>query len=770
MSHTWKFFRAGGFDQVKLDTGADLMHLDQLDQKLWVALACPTRGLEFDNRTLDLIDTDHDARVRAPEVIAATKWATAMLKNPDDLLKGSPTLPLAAINDATPEGKQILSSAKQILANLGKKDAAAIGLEEVSDTAKIFAATHFNGDGIIPADAAGDDATKAVINDIMACLGIENDRSGKPGIGQAKADLFFAEAVAHSNWWKQAEGDQNILPLGEATAAAAAAVRAVKAKVEDFFARCRIAAFDARAIAALNREEKEYLALAAKDLTITSAEIAALPLAQIAAGKALPLVEGVNPAWAAALAALQAAAVKPLLGDKTALTEAEWNALLARIAPFEAWSAGKVGAAVEKLALKRVREILAGDAQAKISALIAQDKALEPEANAIAAVEKLIRFHRDLYTLCVNFVSFKNFYSRKTPAIFQAGRLFLDQRSCDLCLTVEDAGRHAAMAGLAGAYLAYVDCVRKATGEKLSILAIFSQGDDENLMVGRNGIFYDRKGRDFDATITKIVANPISLRQAFWAPYKKLVRFVEEQVAKRAAAADAAATANLQSAATATAGGKPAPSKIDTGTLAAIGLVLTTLMGAIGAIVAKIFGLPLWQIPVVLVGLMLAISLPSVVMAWLQLRKRNLGPILDANGWAVNAKAKMNVPFGASLTQIATLPPGSQRDLVDPFAEKKKPWGLYLLLLIAAGILFLALGWYLGKLDTVLPAKATSLSVMGINSPAYKSLGTNAPGWSALGTNAPGWTPPPQPPARGAEAVPPSPPAPAPSTNAPAKT
>ena len=621
-NHTWKFFRAGGFDQVKIETGADLANLDQLDQKLWVALACPTRGLEFDSRTLDLIDTDKDRRIRVPEVIAAAKWATGLLKNPDDLIKGSSSLPLSAINDATPEGKQLLASAKQILANLGKADATAIDLEDTADTAKIFAATNFNGDGIIPADAAGDDATKAVIGEIIAAFGAEVDRSGKPGINQAKADAFFAEAQAHSDWWKQAEGDKTILPLGEATAAASAAVKTVKAKVDDFFARCLLAAFDARAIAALNREEKEYLALAAKDLTITSAEIAALPLAQIAAHKALPLVEGVNPAWAGALAALQASAVKPLLGDKNSLAEADWNSLVAKLAPFEAWAISKVGAKVESLGLKRIREILAGKAQAEIAALIAKDKALEPEASAIAAVEKLIRFNRDLYTLCVNFVSFKNFYSRKTPAIFQAGKLYLDQRSCDLCLTVEDAGRHAAMAGLAGAYLAYVDCVRKATGEKLSILAVLSQGDDDNLMVGRNGIFYDRKGRDFDATITKIIANPISIRQAFWAPYKKLVRFVEAQVAKRAASADAAATSNLQSAATTTAGGAaPAPSKIDTGTLAAIGLVLTTLMGALGMIFTKIFDIkPAWEIPLVFVGLLFAISMPSVIMAWLQLR------------------------------------------------------------------------------------------------------------------------------------------------------
>src|ERR1041384_5166962 len=124
--HTWKFFRAGGFDQVRLDSGADIASLDQLDQKLWVALACPTTGLEFDKRTLDLIDTDKDGRIRAPEIIAASKWATSMLKSPDELTKSLPALPLTAINDATPEGKQLLSSAKQILVNLGKGDAPAI--------------------------------------------------------------------------------------------------------------------------------------------------------------------------------------------------------------------------------------------------------------------------------------------------------------------------------------------------------------------------------------------------------------------------------------------------------------------------------------------------------------------------------------------------------------------------------------------------------------------------------------------------------------------
>jgi hypothetical protein len=717
-NHTWKFFRAGGFDQVRLETSQDLLHLDQLDKKLWVALACPTTGVEFDTKTLALIDADKDGRIRPPEILAATRWALSCLRNPDDLLKGSSTLPLTSINDATAEGKQLLASAKQILVNLGKKDAASISLEDTSDTVKIFAQTQFNGDGIVPVDAAEDEPTRAVINDIIACYGAELDRSGKPGISQARADQFFADAQAYSDWWKKAEGDAAVLPLDGSTTVAALTFQTVRNKLDDYFTRCRLAAFDPRAVSALNREEKEYLAFAAKDLTLKTAEIASFPLAQVEAGKPLPLGEGLNPAWRDLIESFNKQIVAPLLKGRTALTENDWQLIQSKFVAYEGWTALKAGAAVEKLGLKRVREILSGNSRQVIGELIARDKALEPEANAIATVERLIRCHRDLYKLLNNFVSFRDFYSRKDKAIFQAGTLYLDQRSCDLCLTVEDAGRHALMAALAGTYLAYCDCARKATGEKMTIVAAFTGGDSDNLMVGRNGVFYDRKGRDWDATISKIVDNPISLRQAFWSPYKKLVRMIEEQIAKRAAAADAAASTQMQATTAGTVAGAPPqpPKKIDTGTLAAIGLVLTTLLGALGTIFARILGLPWWQIPLAFVGIILAISLPSMIIATLKLRKRNLGPILDANGWAINSRARVNVPFGASLTQVATLPPGSKRDLVDPFAEKKQPWPVYVLLVILIGGAFV---WWQGKLDRFLPGRAKSTTVLGTNAPAY---------------------------------------------------
>jgi len=702
-SHRWRFFRAGGFDQVRLDAAGDLLALEQLDQKLWAALACPAKGIEFDARTLQLIDSDSDGRIRAPEVIAAVNWATVRLRQPEDLCRGASELVLTAIDESRSEGKQLVAAAKQILKNLGKPDALAVTFEDTADVAKIFAKTKFNGDGIVPPEAADDDVARAAIKEIVDLCGGVTDRRGTPGIDQAKLDQFFTEAKAFDAWWRTAEADtKKVWPLGDATASAAGALAAVKDKIEDYFLRCNLAAFDGRATVPLNRSEAEYAALGARSLVGAADEVKAFPIARIDAGRPLPLDSGVNPAWAAPIARLNADAVKPLLGAKNALTQAEWQSLVDQLAPYHAWQSGKTGALVEKLGSKRVRELLESGVQARLADLIAKDKALEPEANAIADVDRLLHYQRDLFKLLNNFVSFHDFYKHTTKAVFQVGTLYIDGRSCDLCVRVDDAGKHGALASLSRTYLVYCDCTRRGSTDKMTIAAAITAGDSDQLMVGRNGVFYDRQGQDWDAAITKIVEHPISIRQAFWSPYKKIARMIGEQIQKFATSREKAvqdkAAANLAAAGTKVEAGKPATAPAApfdvgkfAGIFAAIGLALGMIGTAIAAVLTGFIGLRWWQMLLALVAIVLAISGPSMLIAWFKLRERNLGPILDANGWAINTRAKINIPFGRSLTAMAKLPAGAERSLKDPFAEKKQPWALYIILLgivVAAVVLW----------------------------------------------------------------------------------
>ena len=669
-AHTWHFFRTGGLDQVALTTGADLLALEHLDQKLWVALACPVKGLELDEKTLALIDTDGDGRIRVPELLAAITWSAAHLNDVGTLLAGTDGLPLAALNLNTPEGRAVHASAKQILANLGKKNATTITIAESADTAKIFAASPLNGDGVIPPEAAAEAATKQLITDMIACTGGTADRTGSLGVTAADIEKFFV-ALADYAAWATSGAAAAVLPLGDQTSAASAAIAAVRAKIDDFFARCRLAAFDARALAALNRSETEFLAIAAKELTLSAAEVAGFPLARIEAGRTLPLLDGVNPAWSAALATLHATAVTPIFGAaKTTLTAAEWADLQARFTAHEAWAAAKAGAACEKLGLARAQEILASKGRDALAALLAEDLSLAPQFAAIAGVERLARFHRDLRSLLHNFVNFADFYSRDRWAVFQAGTLFLDSRSTEFCVRIDAPNPFAVMSK---AYIAYCSCTR-AGSPPMNIAACFTQGDSDYLFVGRHGVFYDRAGRDWDAVITGIVDNPISIRQAFWSPYKKFLRMIEEQVAKRAAAAEAASNARLATAAEKTANadafkGEP-PKKVDVGAVAAIGVAISGAVTAITLILGYVFALKFWQYPLVLVGLVLVISAPSMLIAWLKLRQRTLGPLLEGNGWAVNGRVKINIPFGTALTDVAVLPAGSHRSLEDPYEDK----------------------------------------------------------------------------------------------------
>jgi hypothetical protein len=362
--------------------------------------------------------------------------------------------------------------------------------------------------------------------------------------------------------------------------------------------------------------------------------------------------------------------VAPLLGQQEVLSASDWQTIKASFLPYSNWLAAK------------------------------PDPALE--GDGVRDLEKLSRYVRDLQTLSNNFVAFKDFYTRQGKATFQVGTLYLDGRSCELCVAVNDASKHAALATLSRMCLVYCDCVRG--GEKLSVAAAFTAGDSDQLMVGRNGVFYDRQGRDWDATIVKIMDQPISLRQAFWSPYKKVARMVGAQFEKLAAGkakeTDDKLMGSALSATNKVAIGtppvKPAPvAPFDVakfaGIFAAIGLAVGAIGTAAAAMLGSLFSLLWWQIPLALLGLILAISCPAVLLAWFKLRSRNLGPILDANGWAINARARINIPFGTLLTQLAQLPANAERSMVDPYAEKPSNWPY---VATALGLLAALAAWY----------------------------------------------------------------------------
>ena len=304
-------------------------------------------------------------------------------------------------------------------------------------------------------------------------------------------------------------------------------------------------------------------------------------------------------------------------------------------------------------------------------------------------LRKLLLLHRDFYRLLRNFVTLEDFYDNdeKTVASFLAGTLILDQRACKLCIRVNDLAKHDSQAPLSGMYLLYCNCENKKTGKKLQIVAAMTQGEIKNLSVGKNGIFYDNNGLDYDATVFKIIENPISLRQAFWNPYRKMAKWVEDKINKSAAEKDAK-TFDDMTAKVATAADPNAEKKSAfdiakfAGIFAAIGMALGMIGTALASVAQGWISLTWWQQIIVFVCILLIISGPSMIMAWMKLRRRNLAPVLNANGWAINADSIISVPFGLKLTEQVRFP-------FTKNPAKKNPTGkifLVILLLIILGL------------------------------------------------------------------------------------
>lgn len=530
--YNWTFANVGGVTRVKIQSGEDIRHLGELDEKLWTVLSCPTTGLEIDSESLRLMDSDGDGKLRVKEVQQAAAWLCNVLRDPEVLLAGKEEL---QVEDIADEGIR----------------------------------------GVAESMVSGQCAVVRLADVEAAIAGVS------------------IEAMAASE-----------------------------------------APFAGDVMAAYKTKKDEYAAYFEQE-----------KLAKLG------------------LAALPDEATKP------GMTQEAFLQMGTQIADYEAAAAA------------------AADANAK--ALAAAQAQYQP-------LRKLLLLTRDFYRLLRNFVTFEDFYRKDIQAIFQAGTLVIDQRACQLCLRVSDMGKQNAQAGASGMYLVYCDCESKKLGQKMQIVAAMTVGDIRNLTVGKNALFYDNQGNDWEAVVTKIIDNPISISQAFWSPYRKFGAWVTDLINKLAAEKDSKVFADLtakeQEGAknTPAAGEKPKVQAFDIAKFAGIFAAIGMAVGYIGAFFTSVVGgfadldLKWWQDILAVLGILLVISGPSMFLAWTKLRKRNLAPILNANGWAINAEVMVSVVFGNTLTTQAQFP---LLQLVDPTVKKKMPrWAKWLIGVVVAAV------------------------------------------------------------------------------------
>ena len=266
--------------------------------------------------------------------------------------------------------------------------------------------------------------------------------------------------------------------------------------------------------------------------------------------------------------------------------------------------------------------------------------------------ERFLRYKLHMGELLQNYVTMDKLYGYDTWAIFQTGVLRIDGREMNLCFHVDSEAAHSALVDKSNCCVIYLKLSRPSEKAERLICAVVTAGKVGTLYVGRNGVFYDRDGKDWEAVITKVVENQVSLAEAFWAPWKKIGEGIAGTVKKFIGDKQSKATESVQKGTESTqAGGAAMASSI-----AAIGIGIGMVGAAAASLMAAISSMPAWKIAVSVVVLVLLVSVPSMILAWFKLRKRDLGVILNACGWAINRPMQFSMKRAAAFTKCAPNP------------------------------------------------------------------------------------------------------------------
>ncbi len=698
--HKWTFTRIGGVDQVVLKTGDDIAHLCDLDQKLWAVLTMPaTQHLMKD--TLLYLDADQDGRIRVPDILRTVEELKAALASLDHIFEQSDKISTPQLAD---EGlKTALLKVNEIIAR--QESTASVDLADINKAIEQFSKLPLNGDGVVTPASTNDLDLQTIITTLVSAGYAVSDASGTQGVDTAVVERFLSDARAYLAWLEEPKKTPELLPAGEKSADALSLFGEIRSRIDDYFCRCKIMGL-AGEKAATNDLEAAFSSILSHMVPPDSEALNALPLAFPNSDGLLRIDGPLHPAYEKKVRAFFALMEFP---GQSVVSQPEWEGLVERFKAYEAWQSLKPTVHAEAIDAASLAVLMESRDFDAIAAMIEADKNMGEMALQLNKLRTTAMLKRDFLQILKNFVNLDNFY-RKRRGIFQSGRLFLDSREIELCIDVTNPATHALSAGLSSTYLVYCDLTRK-DGAKKSISAALTAGDADDIFVGRNGIFYDSENNDWDAVITKVVVQPISIREAFFSPYKWFVRTLEEMAMKRAAAAEAESMNKMKDSASKAASVKtgdpagavlPTLKKVDVGTVAAIGVALGSVGAMVTGIIGIFFGMGIWM-PFGIAGIILLISGPSMLLAYMKLRKRNIGPLLNAEGWAVNGKLKINVPFGKALSHLSVLPAGSSRELQDPFAVKESPLKLYIYGALMIFVL-LAVAYYLGYLE-FLPLK-----------------------------------------------------------------
>lgn len=633
-----KFARYGKSYQLVIRNADDLRDLLTLDESHWAATSAPTAAFLEDPAFLAHLDTDKNGRVMTDEVLAATRWLLDTLADTSKIGEPKDEIPVSFIRTDGPAGQALLTTATYVNEQCNP-DGKSVSLAHVRSCMADLRAKPLNGDGILIADAAGNDAELAAyISAAVAATGGSPDLSGKQGVSSAQL-AAFRQAITDFLAWKDRGTPDNgeTMPFGADTPSLYASFVSNAQAIDHFFF---LVGFDRFA----PDQAAKFLAAdgAAAD---PDAALAAAPVAKPLEDGSLPLCgDNVNPKARAALAALRDGLVKRVLGgEPVAITEAQWQTIRERLAPYAAYLADKKGAIVEALPEADLRGWAASDVAARVDALQTADEVVAKRVAAFADLERLLLYHRRLIRFLNNFTALTEFYNPKATALFERGRLLIDGRWLNLCMEVPNPAAHAAIAKASGIFTVYAK-ITPSGGAPYTIVAPATVGSRGKLQAGKRGVFFDLRNHEHDAIVTSVIENPISLMEAVLAPFKNIANMLLGKIDALSTQAQTGLEKAADSAVTDVMGGKSvtdskpaAPPTQNMGNLfMGVSVSIAALSSGFAFFAKSLSGMSVRARCLTGLSALLIVFGPVILAGVIKLLRQDIGPLLEGAGWSIN--------------------------------------------------------------------------------------------------------------------------------------
>ena len=648
--------RFGKGYEVKISKAEDLTAILELEASSWTATNVTAKMIHCDPVFLEYLDIDKNGRILCFEVKQAVRWLTTALQDLSEMMVGSDVLTPEAVNRESDVGRMILEGAEFVSAAEKGVPEAAVTLSEVRRKKHLMETTSINAQGIVLPSAVRDKETAEFIKDVISTMGGVLHPSGREGIDESRIQAFFHQAEAYLQW----EAESPLKPLGDATEAASAVFLELSDRMDEFYLLCQKVSLERHLPdrsfpvtdegADGNRTFNENL----------TAFLETSPISEPKEEPTLHFAGYINPFYREKLSELKSSVIDQLLEEEVSeLTAENWERIKEKMTPYCEWisrmpaETDGSGDGIPELGSEKLRLYTDKKYLRASNILIEKTKKVRQHFEKILLVEKTILYQVWLLKLVNNFVNFSDFFDLERRALFEEGTLIIDGRKLNLALLVENRTAHAFIAANSNMFVIYAE-VQPPNGEKFEIAAPVTAGTKGNLFIGKLGIFRDIDGGEFHAVITQVIDNPISLKEAFFAPWKRLRRFVTEKVEGLTTTREKELEKMIKQ--PGMGGTQPASGGSTSGAFMGIGVAVAALGSAGAFIVKTLSGLRWYTVAGTLGAAILAIMIPGLLLSAIKLNKRDLSSILEASGWAINVRMKLTGRLARHFTQYPSYP------------------------------------------------------------------------------------------------------------------